>query len=482
VELLPRTQKCVIHRAKRVGCSVYVATNLLESMVSAPTPTRAEVNDIYNTLADGADGLVLAAETAIGEYPIQCASMVSKMIRGAERGEGDAGDYYPVDAISLLVEPHGGRLVRREAGPRDLLDVEKLPQLRVSERDLMDCEQLANGTYSPLAGFMDRRTLESVLAANRLPEGEIWTMPILLQVDPRQDIGFGAGERIALTNDAGEIHALLDVSEIYDFDLKKLALGIYGTASTDHPGVARVMRGGGRFLAGEVTLVQPLASPHRHYLLTPAQSRFVFTQLGWSQVVGFHGRNPAHRGHEFIQAQALERTGADGLYINPVIGPKKQGDFLPGPILLSYQTLLEFGCYPKGRAVLGSFFTYSRYAGPREAVFTALCRKNMGCSHFIVGRDHSGVGSFYAPDANRKLFDSLGDLGVEPVFFDAIGYNAASGCLEADRGQPLEMISGTEVRDTLRAEKHLPDWFMRELVQEVLIAEIRNGKPVFYDS
>jgi ATP sulfurylase len=482
VELLPRTQKCVIHRAKRVGCSVYVATNLLESMVSAPTPTRAEVNDIYNTLADGADGLVLAAETAIGEYPIQCASMVSKMIRGAERGEGDAGDYYPVDAISLLVEPHGGRLVRREAGPRDLLDVEKLPQLRVSERDLMDCEQLANGTYSPLAGFMDRRTLESVLAANRLPEGEIWTMPILLQVDPRQDIGFGAGERIALTNDAGEIHALLDVSEIYDFDLEKLALGIYGTASTGHPGVDRIMRCGGRFLAGEVTLVQPLASPHRHYLLTPAQSRFVFTQLGWSQVVGFHGRNPAHRGHEFIQAQALERTGADGLYINPVIGPKKKGDFLPGPILLSYQTLLEFGCYPKGKAVLGSFFTYSRYAGPREAVFTALCRKNMGCSHFIVGRDHSGVGSFYAPDANRKLFDSLGDLGVEPVFFDAIGYNAASGCLEADRGQPLEMISGTEVRDTLRAEKHLPDWFMRELVQEVLIAEIRNGKPVFYDS
>jgi ATP sulfurylase len=482
VELLPRTQKCVIHRAKRVGCSVYVATNLLESMVSAPTPTRAEVNDIYNTLADGADGLVLAAETAIGEYPIQCASMVSKMIRGAERGEGDAGDYYPVDAISLLIEPHGGRLVRREAGPRDLLDVEKLPQLRVSERDLMDCEQLANGTYSPLAGFMDRRTLESVLAANRLPEGEIWTMPILLQVDPRQDIGFGAGERIALTNDAGEIHALLDVSEIYDFDLEKLALGIYGTASTDHPGVARIMRGGGRFLAGEVTLVQPLASPHRHYLLTPAQSRFVFTQLGWSQVVGFHGRNPAHRGHEFIQAQALERTGADGLYINPVIGPKKKGDFLPGPILLSYQTLLEFGCYPKGRAVLGSFFTYSRYAGPREAVFTALCRKNMGCSHFIVGRDHSGVGNFYAPDANRKLFDSLGDLGVEPVFFDSIGYNAASGRLEADRGQPLEMISGTEVRDTLRAEKRLPDWFMRELVQEVLIAEIRNGKPVFYDS
>jgi ATP sulfurylase len=463
VELLPQTQKCILYRAKRIGCSVYVATNLLESMVSAPTPTRAEVNDIYNTLADGADGLVLAAETAIGQFPIQCVSMVSKMIRGAERGEGNEKDFYPVDAVSLLVEPHGGRLVRREATPRDLVELERLPRLCVSERDLMDCEQLANGTYSPLAGFMDRRTLESVLGANRLPEGEIWTLPILLQTDPRRDLTFGTGDRIALTNEQGEIHGLLDVSEIYDYDLEKLVLGIYGTSSAEHPGVARIMSGGGRFVAGEVTLVQPLASPHRHYLLTPAQSRFVFTQLGWSQVVGFHGRNPAHRGHEFIQAQALERTGADGLYINPVIGPKKQGDFLPGPILLSYQTLLEFGCYPKGKAVLGSFFTYSRYAGPREAVFTALCRKNMGCSHFIVGRDHSGVGRFYAPDANRKLFDSLGDLGVEPIFFDTVGYNAGSGALEVDRGQPLEMISGTEVRETLRAEK-------------------RNGNPVFYES
>jgi len=199
-------------------------------------------------------------------------------------------------------------------------------------------------------------------------------------------------------------------------------------------------------------------------------------------VVAFHGRNPAHRGHEFIQNHALERTGADGLYISPVMGPKKRGDFLPEPILLSYQTLLEFGCYPKGRAVLGSFFTYSRYAGPREAIFTALCRKNMGCSHFIVGRDHSGVGSFYAADATRKFFDSVGDLGVEPVFFDTVGYNPRTGRHEIEQGQPLAMISGTEVRETLRAGKRLPDWFMRELVQDVLIEEIKRGKPVFHES
>jgi ATP sulfurylase len=230
-----------------------------------------------------------------------------------------------------------------------------------------------------------------------------------------------------------------------------------------------------------VTLVQPLASTIRHYLLTPAQTRFIFSRLGWSQVVGFHSRNPVHRGHEFIQLQALERTGADGIYINPVIGPKKQGDFLAEPIMLSYQTLLEFGCYPKGKVVLGSFFTYSRYAGPREAVFTALCRKNMGCSHFIIGRDHTGVGNFYAPNANRELFDSLGDLGVKPVFFDTVGYNSETNKYEMDQGQQLKTISGSQVRDTLRAEKHLPDWFMRDLVQDVLLDEMRSGKPLFVE-
>jgi pyruvate kinase len=481
IELLPQTQKSVIQRAKAVACRVYVATNLLESMVLMPTPTRAEVNDIYNTLADGADGLVLAAETAIGKYPIQCASMVSKIIRGFQRDELNGNQFYPLDAVSLLMEPHGGRLVHREAGPADLADIERLPRLAIPERDIMDCEQFAYGTYSPLTGFMTRETLESVLDTYRLPSGEVWTLPILLQVNSEDIAAFALGDRVALTDDKGIVRALLDVSEIFRYDLESLAARMYGTTSRKHPGVARLMRRGDCFLGGDVTLVQPLSSPHRHYLLTPAQTRFIFTRLGWSQVVAFHSRNPAHRGHEAIQIQALERTGADGIYINPVIGPKKRGDFLPEPILLSYQTLLEFGCYPKGKVVLGSFFTYSRYAGPREAVFTALCRKNMGCSHFIVGRDHTGVGNFYPRDANRELFESLGDIGVKPVFFETVGYNIETGKYEVDRGQPLTMISGTEVRETLRADKHLPDWFMRDLVQEVLLTEMRSGKPMFYE-
>lgn len=481
IELLPQTQKSVIQRAKGVACPIYVATNLLESMVSMPTPTRAEVNDIYNTLADGADGLVLAAETAIGKYPIQCMSMVSKVIGAFQRDELDGGQFYPLDTVSLLMEPHGGRLVHREAGPADLDDIERLPRLAIPERELMDCEQFGYGTYSPLTGFMARETLESVLDAYRLPSGEVWTLPILLQVNSEDIAAFALGDRVALTGEQGIVHALLDVSEIYRYDLESLAARMYGTTSRNHPGVARLMSRGDCFLGGDVTLVQPLASPIRHYLLTPAQTRFIFTRLGWSQVVAFHGRNPAHRGHESIQIEALERTGADGIYINPVTGPKKRGDFLPEPILFSYQTLLEFGCYPKGRVVLGSFFTYSRYAGPREAVFTALCRKNMGCSHFIVGRDHTGVGNFYPPDANRELFESLGDIGVKPVFFETVGYNSETDKYEVDRGQPLTMISGTEVRETLRADKHLPDWFMRDLVQEVLLAEMRSGKPLFYE-
>jgi len=484
IEMLPQTQKSIIHRAKAVGRRVYVATNLLESMVSLPNPTRAEVNDIYNTLADGADGLVLAAETAIGKYPIQCASMVSKIIHVFQRDVVDNTNndqFYPLDAVSLLVEPHGGRLVHRESTPSDLNDIGQLPHLVIPEQELMDCEQFAYGTYSPLTGFMSRETLESTLDTYLLPGGEIWTLPILLQVNADDVSAFSPGDRIALTNEYGTVHALLDISDIYRYDLESLASQMYSTTNHKHPGVARLMKRDNLFLGGEVTLVEPLESPIRHYLLTPAQSRFIFTRLGWSQVVGFHSRNPAHRGHEFIQLQALERTGADGIYINPVTGPKKRGDFLAEPILLSYQTLLEFGCYPKGKVVLGSFFTYSRYAGPREAVFTALCRKNMGCSHFIIGRDHTGVGNFYSRDANRELFDLLGDIGIQPVFFDTVGYNGKTARYEVDQGQPLSMISGTKVRETLRAGKHLPDWFMRDLVQEVLLAEMNSSKPLFYE-
>ncbi len=481
LERIPEVQKAIISTAKGMDRKVYVATNLLESMINLPSPTRAEVNDVYNTLVDGADGLVLAAETAIGAYPIECASMIVKLIRNFESPEKADPLEFPSEPISLLVEPHGGRLVQRHASDAEREQVTGLPRLVVSDTTLLDCEQITHGTYSPVSGFMGRQTCMGVLRENRLPDGTIWTMPILLPVpDPDDVINFGPGDRVALSDQGGAIYATIDVSEIFSMDLDTLAASWFGTSSINHPGVARLFAQGNRFVAGEVSLIRRLPSPYRHYELTPVQSRFVFAHKGWSRVIGFHTRNPVHRGHEYIQLRALRETGADGLYINPVIGPKKLGDFMPGPIMLSYRTILDAGIYPKGRVVLGSFASYSRYAGPREAIFTALCRKNMGCSHFIIGRDHTGVGSYYAAGAVRSLMDDLGDCGIEPVFFDTVGYDAGSGLHGIfDETEDVNRIDGTHIRNALRDGEAVPDWMMREVVQDVLRNEC--GQSLFVE-
>ena len=480
VERIPALQKHIVRVAKVAGRKVYVATNLLESMIDAPGPTRAEVNDVYNTLVDGADGLVLAAETAIGANPIACASMIVKLIREYEAGPEAATGGYDLESDSLLVAPHGGRLVHREQEAPDAAELARLPHLTVDQNVLMDCQQIAHGTYSPLTGFMDREALASVLHENRMPDGVAWTLPIVLQLDAARAQSIHPGARIALVSAAGVAHVLLDVSEVYAVDMDAIVEPWFGTRSMDHPGVARLAKGGGFFIAGDVTQISRLPSPYRQFEFTPAQTRFVFSHKGWSRVVGFHTRNVIHRVHEHIQLSALERTGADGLYVSPVIGPKKAGDFLPEPIMRSYQIMLERGFYPEDKVVLGSFATYSRYAGPREAVFTALCRKNMGCSHFIVGRDHTGVGNFYRAEQIAELFDSLGNIGLTPVFFDAIGYDPASKDYVAlGAAEALEHISGTEMRGALRAGQALPDWFMRDMIQDMLRAEISAGQPVF---
>jgi ATP sulfurylase len=480
IELIPRTQKQILQRGHVLDTPVYVATNLLESMVVTPTPTRAEVNDIYNTLLDGADGLVLAAETAIGKYPIHCASMIARLIRSYENADDiDAGD--GIDPFSQLIEPHGGALVNRQMPAADFDQIGELPTLKLPYNYLIDAEQIATGTYSPLTGFMDRATLESVLAENRLPDGETWTLPIVLQVSDEEAAGLAVGQRVVLTADGGEPVAAIDISEVYQMDLDRYCEAVYGTNSTKHPGVVQSQSAGANFIGGAVTLIRPVESPYRSFHFTPEQTRFLFRQKNWSRVVGFHTRNPPHRGHEYIQLAALERTGADGLYINPVTGPKKTNDFRAEHVLASYQLVLESGVYPSGKVLLGAFNTYSRYAGPREAVFTALCRKNMGCSHFVIGRDHTGVGDFYPTEANRRMFDSLGDLGISAVYFDAVGYNENSAAYEESAtAEGLTSISGTEVRDLLRAQENLPTWFMREEVQEMLRKRIAAGTDLFH--
>ena len=478
IERIPSLQKRIINQCKILNKPVYVATNLLESMISSLVPTRAEVNDIINTLSSGADGLVLAAETAIGKWPVGCANMIVKLIQSFNNDKVADSEGYNDDPISLLVEPHGGTLIHRE-GTFD--EIQDLRQVEVDIMDIMDCEQIAVGTYSPLSGFMTSHELESVLEEKKLPDGTIWTMPILLQVKKSINNLPKVGERIALTYEDGQIYAFMDVSESYAIDLDSVAQKWFGTSSNEHPGVLRFQEKGPQCVSGDITLVKRFPTRYRHYQLIPAQTRLLFAHKGWDRVVAFHTRNPAHRVHEFIQMSALESTHSDGLYISPVIGPKKPGDFLEKHVLESYQMLIYMNVYPKAKVSLGSFATYSRYCGPREAIFTAIARKNMGCSHFIVGRDHAGVGNFYGPDDNRKLFEEIGDIGVKPVFFNNIGYDPKldSYCEVGTKNKTIN-ISGTEVRKILSKGKNLPDWFMRNTIQEMLRQAIADGELVFH--
>ena len=477
IERLPALQKAIIRTAKGAGRKIYVATNLLESMITNASPTRAEINDIYNTLADGADGLVLAAETAIGRDPVACAVIIVRM---AHEFKTESGDDQSGEAISLLAEPHGGRLVRRVATEAEAREAARLPRIQVDEDALSDAEQIAFGTYSPLTGFMDRATLEIVLSDNVLPSGLPWTMPMVLSVGRETAAGLAAGARVALTGADGRLHSILDVGEVYPLAPERILRPWFGTDSKDHPGVARLLSRGSHLVGGTVTLVERRPSAHKRYDLLPHQLRMIFAHKGWSRVVGFHTRNPVHRGHEHIQLEALDRADADGLFISPVVGRRKTGDFLPDLILNTYQAMLDFNMYPDGRVVLGSFMTYPRYCGPREAVFTALCRKNMGCSHFIIGRDHTGVGDFYGPDENRALFDRIGDIGIEPLFFEPVSYDpTAEAYLVADEKRRTRPISGTEIRRALATGETVPEWLMRSVVQDVVRSEIAAGGEIF---
>ena len=484
IEQIPAVQKSIIKRAKACDTKAYVATNLLESMTSSPMPTRAEVNDIYNTLEDGANGLVLAAETAIGQYPVKCAKMVIKVIEQFTRRNDAAQLDAPLHVLSSLdaVEPHGGHLVLRTREKSDAIDFENLPSITIADDELSDAEQICRGTFSPLTGFMDKECLSSVLEDNRLPCGLPWTMPVLLSVANEIAGRYQNGDRVLLTNAERRPHSVLDVSQTYAFDVNLLARKWFATDSAEHPGVSRMLARGDHFISGVVTLIQPLPSPHSRYDLTPAQLRTVFAHKGWSRVVGFHSRNLVHRAHEAVQLAALEHTRADGILINPVLGKAKPGDFLPNVILDGYRAMLDYGLYPPGKVVLASFLTYPRFAGPREAVFTAICRKNMGCSHFVVGRDHSGVGDFYAENEGRELFEKLGDIGIEPVFFNTIGYDAEyERYVDLSVCETAQPISGSDIRRALMDGEALPNWMMRSEVQEVIRTEQMMNQPVFQE-
>ena len=329
VEHIPRIQKDIIKYVDKLDVKIYVATNLLESMVTVSTPTRAEVSDIFNTLNDGADGLVLAAETAIGAYPIQCADMVERIIKQFSDSYSDYSfqDLQKKDYF-LLVEPHGGILVNRVNSSLDEDQLKEYKKLQVDINTLLDAEQIAIGTFSPLEGFMVKKDLESVLNKYCLSNGVIWPLPIVLQV--KDTSGYKINDTIALVlTGTDQVYALIHIEEIYKYDLDKIAQTTFGTKQESHPGVQFLKSRGNYFLGGKIELIKRLPSDSKYYEITPRQARSIFESKGWSRVVGFHTRNVIHKAHEYIQLVSFDKHHCDGLFIHPVVGPKKKGDYIP---------------------------------------------------------------------------------------------------------------------------------------------------------
>ena len=485
IESIPLLQKHIINKAKSTETKVYVATNLLESMVTQTNPTRAEVNDIFNTLLDGADGLVLAAETAIGNNPVGCVNMISKLMDQFNNFNKFDTDISKYEKRSLLIEAHGGSLVSRVETEPDIQELSKLPVLEVDGKIVSDCEQIATGVYSPLQGFMTKEQVEGVLNNNLLPEGTIWTLPIIFPVWGDAVRKLQKGDSVALKNaHSGEIFALLYLEEIFPLQFESMAKRMFGTNSPEHPGVKQLKHSGDMLLGGKIDLIRfsnksKEVSP---FIFTPQNTRMIFEQKNWYRVAGFHTRNIVHAAHEYIQQKALDEYFCDGLFISPVVGPKKKNDFKSELILMAYQRMIELNLYPKNRVLVGAFFSFSRYAGPREAVFTAICRKNYGCSHFIVGRDHTGINNFYPKEANIRFFEGVGDIGIKPIFFDEAAYCDQCEAMRLSCEHPsscIHPISGTLIRDFLDRNENPPGWMMREEIANMLIEMIKNKEEIF---
>ena len=467
---------------KKAGSrSVYVATNLLETMVEKTEPTRAEIHDVVRTLEDGAAGLVLAAEAAIGLNPPNCVRILSNLISEVNnKPEHIEQDFLFENPPNNIVPPHGGRLVSMHLNDDVDLGSPDLLLVNIDEKVKSDVIQIANGVYSPLDRFMNLEELSVVLSENRLLDGSEWTMPIVFQSEQAGQKDISGREYISLQSPRDEsFHAVIKSPVVEEIqDMHKVAQGWFGTDDNRHPGVKEFFARGNCIISGKVLLTRKHKnSTDSCYELTPRQTRGIFSQNGWSNVVAFHTRNVPHRGHEYIQLKALEDSKGDAIFISPVTGIKKTGDFLSRPIIECYNELIRSNFYGSSGAVIGAFDTYSRYCGPREAVFTAICRKNYGCNYFIVGRDHTGVGDFYAPDASLKAFDSL-NLGINILSFETVSsvndVTIMGIVSNPDENQKIQPISGSAVRDCLVRGEQISSYLMRDEISKILHEMMRR--------
>ncbi len=370
--------------------------------------------------------------------------------------------------------PHGGRLIDRlvpeKDRPRYEEEAEELTAIPVSDEVRKDFESIAYGIFSPLEGPLLRDDYLSVLERGRLSDDLPWTFPIVLDVSEEAASGIAEGDDVAVSRE-GEPFAVLHVEEKYRLDRKEHALKVFKTLDTAHPGVARTLGMGSVLLGGRIDLFRETPGKFPRYRLKPKETRFLFKARGWRTVAGFQTRNAPHLGHEYVQKTAL--AFVDGLFINPLIGRKKPGDFRDEAIIDAYEALLSH-YYLRDAAVLVTLEMEMRYAGPREAIFHAIVRKNFGCTHFIVGRDHAGVGSYYGPYEAQEKFDEYPDLGIAPLFFRSFFYCRKCGGVENDKVCPHGpedhiAFSGTRMRQLLmRGERPSREMMRPEVVDAIL--------------
>ncbi len=365
-----------------------------------------------------------------------------------------------------LIRPHGGTLVDRTGGRPD--GVESLEQIRLTSRELSDLDMLASGALSPLEGFMGPGDYERVVEEMRLANGLPWALPVCLAVDEAPK-----GDRVALADGAGKPLAVLDVEDVFEYDREREAEQCFRTIEDAHPGVARLYAQKPLYLAGRVTVFDRAEAPFSELALDPADTRRVFAERGWRRVVGFQTRNPIHRAHEYLTKVALETV--DGLLIHPLVGETKSDDVPAATRVECYRILVD-GYYPADRVLVVAFPAAMRYAGPREAIWHAICRKNYGCSHFIVGRDHAGVGSYYGSYDAQLIFDDFEphELDIEPMFFEHTFWCNRCGAMASAKTCPHPaddhvFLSGTKVREMLSAGELPPIEFSRPEVAQTLI-------------
>jgi sulfate adenylyltransferase len=374
-------------------------------------------------------------------------------------------------AAQHLIKPHGGVLVDRTAHQLDGID--SLETITLTSRELSDLDMIACGALSPLEGFMGSEDYTSVVEEMHLSGGLPWSLPVCLAVDeaPRGDV-------VALADEAGNVLAALEVQEVYDYDKQVEAEECFRTTEDAHPGVARLYAQKSKYLAGPVTVFQRPAPAFPELALDPADTRFAFAKRGWKRVVGFQTRNPIHRAHEYLTKVALETV--DGLLIHPLVGDTKSDDVPAATRVECYRVLVD-GYYPHDRVLVSAFPAAMRYAGPREAVWHAICRKNYGCSHFIVGRDHAGVGDYYGTYDAQLIFDHFEphELDIEPIFFEHSFFCRKCGSMASAKTCPHDpaehvFLSGTKVREMLAAGELPPVEFSRPEVAQVLIEAYRS--------